>query len=141
MSIIQEIINSLQTKMVALLGETWIANGISLIMGVLGTIAFFMQMPRKIKPIAIQYGDIALKVEEINSNRYHWIRLTGIELFLSLSNLKNAVGIIEDIFVRIYTTESYNPETDRYHATTISIDGNEATFVPFVLSPNSHISI
>ena len=137
----QNILAEFQGQMIDVLGEAWIANVISLIMGILGTIAFFMQIPKKVKPIVIQYGDIIFKVEEKNAHGRHWVTLKGIELFLSISNLKNAVGIMEDMFVRIYTTDSYNPETVIYYITKRTIDGNEDNFTPFVLNPNSHISM
>jgi len=138
---IQNVFSGIQSKMLVILGEAWIANVISLIMGILGTLAFFMQIPKKIKPVVIQYGDIIFKVEEKNSHGRHWITLTGIELYLSVSNIKNAVGIMEDIFVRIYTTDSYNPETVIYYITKKTIDGIEDDFTPFILSPNSNISM
>jgi hypothetical protein len=131
----------IQAKMLSLLGEEWIANVISLIMGILGTIAFFMQIPKKIKPVVIQYGDIIFNIEGKNSHNRQWITLTGIELFISVSNLRNAVGILEDIFVRVYTTDSYNPEIAIYYVTRRTIDGNEDNFTPFILNPNSHISM
>ena len=113
----QNIYIEIQEKMSNILGEAWLANVISLVMGILGTLAFFMQIPKKIKPVVIPNGDIIFKVEEKNVHNRHWTILNGIELSLSISNLKNSVGIMEDLFVRIYTTESYNPETVIYYAT------------------------
>ena len=138
---LQDVFSLIQVKILSLFGEEWIANVISLIMGILGTIAFFRQIPKKIKPVVILYGDIIFEVEERTVHERHWITLTGIELFLSISNLKNAVGIMEDIFVRVYTIDSYNPETVIYYITKKTVDGIEDNFTPFILSPNSHISM
>lgn len=134
-------INEVQSKMISFLGEAWFANGISLIMGILGTFAFFMQKQKKIKPTVIQYGDIIFNVTEKNSFNRHLIDLNSIELNLSITNLKNAVGIMEDIFVRVYATESYQPETVIYFAKKITVDEKENDYTPFILSPNSHVSM
>jgi hypothetical protein len=134
-------INEVQVKMISFLGEAWFANGISLIMGILGTFAFFMQKQKKIKPTVIQYGDIIFNVTEKNLFNQHVIDLNSSELNLSITNLKNAVGIMEDIFVRVYATESYQPETVIYFAKKITIDEKESDYTPFILSPNSHVSM
>ena len=141
MDVFLNIINEIQTKMVSFLGEAWFANVISFIMGILGTFAFFMQVPRKIKPTVMQYGDIIFNVTEKKSLARPYIDLNSIELNLTISNLRNAVGIIEDLFVRVYTTDSYQPETVTYFATSITMDEKESDYTPFILSPNSHVSM
>jgi hypothetical protein len=139
---LQSSINSLQARMVSLLGEAWIANFISLVFGVLGAIAFFMQLPRKIKPIVMQSGDVVFHITKKNSyNNQSWLDLEKIELTLSISNLKNAVGIMEDMFVRVYCSDSFNPETVVYFPSKIITEENENDFTPFVLGPNSHTSM
>jgi hypothetical protein len=141
MDFLQNIINPFQAKMITLLGETWIANFISLIMGLLGTIAFFMQLPKKIKPIVMQYGDVIFHITEKNAYQQIWYDLDKIELSLSISNLKNAVGIMEDMFVRVYSSDTYNPETVVYFPSKIITEGIENNYTSFILGPNSHISM
>jgi hypothetical protein len=141
MEFLQNIINLIQEKMVSLLGEAWMANFIALIMGVFGTFAFFMQLPKKIKPLVMQFGDIIFYITKKTNQNNVWFDLNKIELSISISNLKNAVGIMEDFFVRVYSTDSYNPETVIYFPTKIIIEGNENDYTPFILSPNSHISM
>ena len=130
-----------QTKLIAFLGEQYLSNGISLIMGILGTIAFFMQKQKKIKPIVMQNGDITFNVTEKNVNDNYLVYLNSVELYLTISNLKNAIGIMEDVFVRIYPTGTYQPETVIYFANKKKIEDKESEFTPFIISPNSHISI
>jgi len=137
----ENIINEIQTKMISLLGEDWVANGISLILGILGTIAFFMQLPKKIKPIVMQFGDVIFHITERMANNRVWLDLNKIELSISISNLKNAVGIMEDMFVRVYCYDSFNPETVVYFPTKFITEENENDFTPFILGPNSHTSM
>jgi len=141
MDFFQNLINLFQERMFKLLGETWIANFIGLVMGFLGTIAFFMQIPKKIKPIVMQFGDVIFHVTEKKVNDQVWLYLDKIELSISISNLKNAVGIMEDMFVRVYCSDSYNPETVVYFPGKIITEGNEKDFTPFILGPNSHMSM
>jgi hypothetical protein len=138
---IKETLEKFSLKMVGLLGTNWIANSISLAMGVLGTFSFFMQLPKRIRPIVIQYGDVVLTVDEHNARGRQWLSLNAIELLLIITNLKNAVGVIEDMFVRVYTTDSFNPETVIYFPTKKTIDGNEFDFSSFVLNPNSEYTM
>ena len=141
MDFLQDFINSFQAKMVTLLGETWIANFISLVLGLLGTIAFFMQLPKKIKPIVMQFGDVVFHITEKKVHDRAWLNLNKIELSISISNLKNAAGIMEDMFVRVYCYDSYNPETVVYFPNKIITEENENDFTPFILGPNSHTSM
>ena len=141
MDYIHIILNDIQLKMTALLGQAWFANIISLIMGILGTFAFFMQKQRKIKPIVIQYGDIVFIITKRKKRNDSWIVLNSIELNLSISNLRNAVGIIEDIFARVYTTDSYQPETVTYFANKLTIDEKVNDYAPFILNPNSNVTM
>jgi len=138
---LQNFINSFQAKMVSLLGETWMANFISLLMGLLGTIAFFMQLPRKIKPVVMQFGDVIFHITEKRAHDQVWLDLDKIELSVSISNLKISVGIMEDMFVRVYCSDSFNPETVVYFPTKIITEENENDFTPFILGPNSHTSM
>lgn len=139
---LQNFINSFQAGMVSLLGEAWIANLISLVMSLLGTIAFFMQFPKKLKPIVMQFGDVFFHITEKKlDNNQSWLDLDKIELSVSISNLKNAVGIMEDMFVRVYCSDSYNPETVVYFPSKTITGEDENDFTPFILGPNSHTSM
>ena len=133
--------NVIKTGIVFFFGEAWFANVITFVMGIFGTLAFFSQKQKKLKPIVMQHGNIAFIVTEKNIRGEKYIYLNGIELSLGISNLKNAIGILEDLFVRIYTTDSYQPETVFYFATKLTIDDKESDFTPFILSPNSHVSM
>jgi hypothetical protein len=141
MDFLQNFINYFQERMVSLLGETWIANFISLVMGLLGTIAFFMQLPKKIKPIVMQSGDVIFHITKKEVDNQGWLDLNRIELSISISNLKNAVGIMEDMFVRVYCSDSFNSETVVYFPSKIIVEENENDFTPFILGPNSHMSM
>jgi hypothetical protein len=141
MNLLRLILNEIQTKLISFLGEQYLANGISLIMGILGTIAFFLQKQKKIKPIIVQTGDITFNVTTKNMNNNTWIDLNSIELLLTISNPRNAIGILEDIFIRIYATDSYQPETVIYFANKKIIEDKKSEFTPFIISPNSNVSM
>jgi hypothetical protein len=89
----------------------------------------------------MQYGNVVLTVDEHTVRNRQWLSLNAIELLLTITNLKNAVGVIEDMFVRVYTTDSFNPETVIYYPNKKIVDGNEFDFSSFVLNPNSEFTM
>lgn len=126
---------------ICIISEDWFANSIGLIGGVLGALAFFFQLPKRLKPVIITNGDVEFIIQEKQNNGHHWATLESIQLSISITNQKNAYGIIEDIFIRVYSSDSFNPVADLYFPTKICIENYESVFTPIVLNPESLVNL
>jgi hypothetical protein len=131
----------ISTQVTPIFDEDWFANSISLAGGILGTIAFFMQLPKKIKPIAINTGNIEFEISEQGTAEQRIVKLESVKLSIVFSNSKKAFGVIEDVFIRIYTSGSFTPESVLYFPTSQITNGKTDAFTPIVLQPNSSASM
>jgi hypothetical protein len=99
--------------LVNLLRDNAFTNILALIGGLFGFIAFIMQLPKTIKPILFESEKTIIHLGEDGST------IEKIEMNFSIHNKSKRNCIITDIFARIYESDSYTPDDDIYHVTSI----------------------
>jgi hypothetical protein len=106
------------------------ANVIGFAGGILGAVAFFSQLPKKVKPLFFnsEYTNIYLGTDGSTIEK--------IESKFVLHNASNKYCIITDVFAKIYESDSYTPDEDIYHATEVSKEDKPSSFTAIYVQPN-----
>jgi hypothetical protein len=101
------------SKLVEIIRDNAFTNILSLIGGFFGLIAFIMQIPRNTKLLLFNSEKTNIFLDKDGST------IDKIELCFSIQNKSKKNCIITDIFAKIYENDSYTPDVDIYHVTTL----------------------
>lgn len=117
--------------LVTAFGNNAVTNAIGLVGGILGAIAFFSQLPKKLKPILLSTDFVKIQLGTDLSS------IESIQANFTMFNKSNQNLLITDLFVKIYENNSYTPDEDIYHATRASDGEIERDFSALMVEPSS----
>lgn len=120
------------------LSKISITTFIACIGAITGTLTFYYTFLKRFNPKCIISGDIIFHCNKgslVNNDAY----LKEIEFNITFSNESNKYGLIEDLLVRIYSTDGITKETTPYFVSLFKDHDNpdKLTFYPVVLIPKS----